>query len=194
MPDPTPKSLLRKHLLGVRSTLPQRADLDAALARRLADELIRRAPRCVGFYWPIQGEFDALAVVTGWLAAATASSPRMAALPVVQAPAAPLDFHRWTPTTPMVEGRYRIPIPDGTDAVTPDLLLVPCVGFTRDGLRLGYGGGFYDRTLQAMHPTPQTLGIAFDALEIASLSAEAHDVALDAIVTESDIHTRAPHP
>ncbi|WP_353192514.1 5-formyltetrahydrofolate cyclo-ligase [Pandoraea pnomenusa] len=181
---------MRKALLTARSTLADRGARDAALAARLAAELARRAPRCVGFYWPIQNEFDAREVVAAWLAQALAGHARLAALPVVTAPAAPLVFHRWTPDTPMTEGHYRIPVPHGTDAVVPDLLLIPCVGFTRDGLRLGYGGGFYDRTLHSMAPAPQTLGIAYDALEVEHLSAEAHDLALDAIVTESATHTR----
>ncbi|WP_150575794.1 5-formyltetrahydrofolate cyclo-ligase [Pandoraea aquatica] len=181
---------MRRSLLDARSTLAARAELDAALATRLTDELARRAPRCIGFYWPIQDEFDARGVVTAWLAAAAPDRPRLAALPVVTAPATPLVFHRWTPDTPMVEGRYRIPVPRDTEVVVPDLLLVPCVGFTREGLRLGYGGGFYDRTLHAMKPAPQTLGIAYDILEVQDLSAEAHDLALDAIVTESAIYAR----
>ncbi|MCE4061056.1 5-formyltetrahydrofolate cyclo-ligase [Pandoraea sputorum] len=188
----SPKALLRRALLDARSTLDARAERDAALATRLADELSRRAPRCIGFYWPIQDEFDARDVVATWLAAASPDAPRFAALPVVTAPATPLVFHRWTPDTPMMEGRYRIPIPRDTEMLVPDLLLVPCVGFTRDGLRLGYGGGFYDRTLHAMKPAPQTLGIAYDLLEVHDLSAEAHDLALDAIVTESATYARPP--
>ncbi|AOX47923.1 5-formyltetrahydrofolate cyclo-ligase [Pandoraea norimbergensis] len=196
--DAHQKRELRRSLLATREALAGRDTLDAALARRLTAEIARRAPRCIGFYWPIQSEFDARGVVGAWLGelasapdsadaadSAAASLPRLAALPVVTAPATPLVFHRWTPDTPMIEGRYRIPVPQDTEVLVPDLLLVPCVGFTRDGLRLGYGGGFYDRTLHALSPRPQTLGIAYDALEIASLVAEAHDLALDAIVTET---------
>ncbi|AKM30816.1 5-formyltetrahydrofolate cyclo-ligase [Pandoraea faecigallinarum] len=190
MEAPAAKARLRKALLDARRTLEDRAARDAALAARLSGELVRRAPRCIGFYWPIQGEFDARDVVAAWLAQAPAGATRSAALPVVTAPDAPLVFHRWTPGTPMVEGRYRIPVPRDTDVLAPDLLLVPCVGFTRDGLRLGYGGGFYDRTLHAMSPAPRTLGIAYDALEIAQLRAEAHDLALDAVVTESATFVR----
>lgn len=186
------KAQLRKALLDARNTLDGRAAHDAALATRLSGELTRLAPRCVGFYWPIQNEFDARGVITAWLARAPADTLRLAALPVVTAPAAPLVFHRWTPDTPMMEGRYRIPVPRDTEVLVPDLLLVPCVGFTRDGLRLGYGGGFYDRTLHSMAPPPHTLGIAYDVLEIEHLSAEAHDLALDAIVTESIVHRRDP--
>ncbi|MFJ2994230.1 5-formyltetrahydrofolate cyclo-ligase [Pandoraea sp. NPDC087047] len=185
---------MRKALLDARSTLAERATRDAALATRLTAELARRAPRCIGFYWPIQDEFDARELICAWLAQTSpgqpSDGPRQAALPVVIARNAPLVFHRWTPDTPMTEGRYRIPVPSRTEVLTPDLLLVPCVGFTREGLRLGYGGGFYDRTLHSMTPAPQTLGIAYDCLEIEHLSAEAHDLALDAIVTESATFVR----
>ncbi|WP_374620005.1 5-formyltetrahydrofolate cyclo-ligase [Pandoraea sp.] len=186
----TGKAQLRKALLDTRNALTTRDARDAALAARLSGELARRAPRCVGFYWPIQGEFDARALICAWLAQASPGAPRLAALPVVTAPAAPLAFHRWTPDTVMTEGHYRIPVPREPDLIVPDLLLVPCVGFTRDGLRLGYGGGFYDRTLHSMTPAPQTLGVAYDALEVPHLSAEAHDLALDAIVTESATFAR----
>lgn len=207
------KRALRRTLLATRESLAGRDALDAALAQRLADEIARCAPRCIGFYWPIQGEFDARGVVGHWLAeaaaassttgatstASTATATRLAALPVVTAPATPLVFHRWTPDTPMTEGHYRIPVPKDTEVLVPDLLLVPCVGFTRTGLRLGYGGGFYDRTLHSLSPAPRTLGIAYDALEVAELTAEAHDLALDAIVTESATYRGpdappAPHP
>ncbi|VVD72691.1 5-formyltetrahydrofolate cyclo-ligase [Pandoraea communis] len=195
MESTTGKTRLRKALLDVRATLGAREARDAALAARLRDELTRRAPRCVGFYWPIQGEFDAREVVSAWLAQASPEALRLAALPVVTAPATPLVFHHWTPATPMKDGRYGIPVPADAEVLVPDLLLVPCVGFTRDGLRLGYGGGFYDRTLHSMTPAPQTLGIAYDALEIEHLGAEAHDLALDAIVTESATFARllGPH-
>ncbi|SUA79249.1 5-formyltetrahydrofolate cyclo-ligase family protein [Pandoraea pnomenusa] len=186
------KAALRKALLAARSTLAGRAARDAALAARLAAELRARAPRCVGFYWPIRAEFDARDVVSAWLAQAPTAS--LAALPIVTAPSAPLVFHRWTPDTPMTEGRYGIAVPRDTEVVVPDLLLVPCVGFTRSGLRLGYGGGFYDRTLHSLVPAPHTLGIAYDALEIERLDAEAHDLALDAIVTESAIYPRSGDP
>ncbi|VVD75066.1 5-formyltetrahydrofolate cyclo-ligase [Pandoraea anhela] len=179
---------MRKALLDARSTLDERTARDGALAVRLTGELARRAPRCIGFYWPIQSEFDARAVICTWLAGAPAGTLRLAALPVVTAPATPLVFHRWTPDTPMTQGRYDIPVPQDTEVLVPDLLLVPCVGFTRSGLRLGYGGGFYDRTLHSMTPAPQTLGIAYDALEIEQLDAEAHDLPLDAIVTESAVY------
>lgn len=93
----------------------------------------------------------------------------------------------WTPDTTMRAGHYGIPVPDGTAAATPDALLIPCVGFSAEKFRLGYGGGFYDRTLAAMAERgaqPLAIGIAFDACRIA-LRPAAHDLPMDWLVTES---------
>ncbi|SCU73790.1 5-Formyltetrahydrofolate cyclo-ligase (fragment) [Cupriavidus necator] len=109
---------------------------------------------------------------------------RSAALPSVSRPGAPLDFHLWTPDTPMATGHYGIPVPDGTEAVTPDALLIPCVGFSPDKFRLGYGGGFYDRTLAAMAQRPVAIGIGYENCRL-PLQAQPHDIAMDWIVTES---------
>jgi 5,10-methenyltetrahydrofolate synthetase len=111
----------------------------------------------------------------------------MAALPVVIAPRSPLVFHAWSADAAMKPGRYRIPVPSEECAVVPDLLLVPCVGFDAARYRLGYGGGYYDRTL-AHWPRaarPVTIGVAFEAGKCDALPHETHDVPLDAIVTEA---------
>jgi len=172
---------LRRRLLDVRATLPQRAAADARIAAALSDLLAGLAAHRLGFYWPIQQEFDARAVVAQWLAAVPG---RVAALPVISRPGAPLDFHDWTPATPMTAGHYGIPIPDGTAPVTPDVLLIPCVGFSAGKYRLGYGGGFYDRTLAALHGNPVAIGIGFEACRI-DLPPQAHDLPMDWIVSEN---------
>ncbi|MEK7491607.1 MAG: 5-formyltetrahydrofolate cyclo-ligase, partial [Pseudomonadota bacterium] len=162
---PEDRRALRRRLLALRAALPDRETADAQIAAALAPLLERLGVQRLGFYWPIQQEFDARDTVARWLAAMPG---RMAALPVVSRPAAPLDFHAWTPDTTMRAGQYGIPVPDGTGAVTPDALLIPCVGFSADKFRLGYGGGFYDRTLAAMaaaNATPIAIGIGFAACE-----------------------------
>lgn len=182
--DMSDRRALRAMLLARRAQLPERAAADARIERALDTLLERLAVHCVGFYWPIQQEFDARAVVARWL---QGMPGRQAALPVVSAPATPLDFHLWTPDTPMRTGRYGIPVPDGTDAAAPDALIIPCVGFSADKFRLGYGGGFYDRTL-AVYPArarrPLAIGIGFEACRI-PLRAGAHDLPMDWIVTEA---------
>lgn len=172
---------LRAALLARRASLPHRARLDARIEAELAALLDWLPVRCLGFYWPIQQEFDARALVARWLAAAAG---RDAALPAVSRPGVPLDFHRWTPDTPMREGRYGIPVPDGTAAVTPDALLIPCVGFSAEKFRLGYGGGFYDRTLAALPGKPVAIGIGYEDCRIA-LAPAAHDIPMDWMVTEA---------
>ncbi|CAG9182245.1 5-formyltetrahydrofolate cyclo-ligase [Cupriavidus pinatubonensis] len=189
-PSPPPDSAaaedrraLRARLLAERAAVADRADADERIAAGLLPLLERLAIRCLGFYWPIQQEFDARGVVTQWLSADTS---RRAALPAVSRPGAPLDFHLWTPDTPMTKGHYGIPVPDGTEAAQPDALLIPCVGFSPDKFRLGYGGGFYDRTLAAMSGSPVAIGIGFEACRIA-LQAQEHDLPMDWIVSEAGV-------
>ncbi|WP_082926151.1 5-formyltetrahydrofolate cyclo-ligase [Cupriavidus sp. D384] len=177
---------LRRDLLARRAALPGRAASDAAIDHALGPLLERLGIRKLGFYWPIQQEFDARGTVARWLGAMPG---RVAALPVVSAPGTPLDFHLWTPDTMMRAGHYGIPVPDGTEAVTPDALLIPCVGFSANKFRLGYGGGFYDRTLAALAglgATPIAIGIGFGACEI-PLVAQAHDLPMDWLVTEAGV-------
>ena len=178
---PEDRRALRSRLLGLRAALPAREAADARIEAALLQLLDRLAVHCLGFYWPIQQEFDARGAVTRWLAEAPG---RQAALPAVSRPGAPLDFHLWTPQTPMATGHYGIPVPDGTDAAAPDALVIPCVGFSPDKFRLGYGGGFYDRTLAAMPLAPVAIGVGYEACRIA-LQAQAHDLPMDWVVTEA---------
>ncbi|PXW22326.1 5-formyltetrahydrofolate cyclo-ligase [Paraburkholderia caballeronis] len=188
-PPAESKKALRARLLAVRVAAASDPVLNDALAARLAALLGRFEPRCIGFYWPLRGEFDARALIASWLAD---DQRRSAALPVIRERHTALEFHAWTPATPMREGHHRIPEPASAARVLPDLLLVPCVGFDADGYRLGYGGGYYDRTLAAWSGAtpPVTIGIAYDACRIATglLEREAHDLPLDAIVTDASCH------
>ncbi|MGN6084184.1 5-formyltetrahydrofolate cyclo-ligase [Trinickia sp.] len=184
-PSSESKAELRKRLLQARADAAVQGRANAPLAAGLREALNRYAPHTVGFYWPLDGEFDARAMIGEWLAQ---DARRQAALPVVAMKGHALRFHAWTPNTPMRIGHHRIPEPDQTEPVLPDLLLVPCVGFDDDGYRLGYGGGYYDRTLAAWPGTvlPVTIGIAYEACR-AALPRETHDVPLDAIVTDAGL-------
>ncbi len=185
------KSTLRASLLATRETQGGEADHEArgeALARRLM-EGVGRYPEasCIGFYWPVAGEFDARNVLSVWLALAAS---RTAALPVVVAPRQPLVFHAWRCDSAMKKGRYGIAVPEEERLVVPDLLLIPCVGFDADRYRLGYGGGYYDRTL-AFWPAdrkPATIGVAFESARCDALPRGEFDLPLGAIVTESGIY------
>ncbi|HEX7909550.1 MAG TPA: 5-formyltetrahydrofolate cyclo-ligase [Paraburkholderia sp.] len=162
---------------------------NAALGRHLLDALKRYGVTSAGFYWPLAGEFDARAAIAVWLAA---DASREASLPVVKERGAPLEFHAWTPDMPMKIGHHKIPEPASARVVFPELLFVPCVGFDAEGYRLGYGGGYYDRTLAAWPDSsrPVTVGIAYEACRTPALQREAHDIALDLIVTEAGLYPR----
>jgi 5-formyltetrahydrofolate cyclo-ligase len=96
-------------------------------------------------------------------------------------------FHAWAPDTPMQPGHHRIPEPASGRVVIPELLLIPCVGFDAEGYRLGYGGGYYDRTLAAWPggKQPVTVGIAYEACRVDALDRETHDIPLDVIITDT---------
>jgi 5-formyltetrahydrofolate cyclo-ligase len=194
-PQPESKKDWRATLLPRRIEAASDVAISDALTVRLEALVSQFDPHSIGFYWPLRGEFDARAWITAWLAA---NPSRRAALPAIPERHTPLTFLAWTPEAPMREGHHGIPEPAAQEVIVPDLLLVPCVGFDRDGYRLGYGGGYYDRTLAAWpgKTPPITVGIAYEACRIEEgvLAREAHDLPLDAVVTEAATHLarRAP--
>jgi 5-formyltetrahydrofolate cyclo-ligase len=134
-----------------------------------------------------QAAINFIATVTGAAADApggASRSPRKIGLPVVDKVHKTLTFYSWYPGCPMEEDAYNIPKPKDTEIVVPTLLFVPCVGFGPGGYRLGYGGGFYDRTLAALQPKPITVGLAYSHAFSADLEPEPHDVPLAAILTD----------
>lgn len=133
----------------------------------------------LGFYWPIQGEYDARPVVTRWLAGGTS---RRAALPVVIRRATPLVFRNWTPDTPMMPAGFGTSVPLPDEQVIPRTLLIPLVGFDLAGYRLGYGGGYYDRTVAALPQRPHTIGIGYSICRLASIEPQSFDLKLDRLV------------
>jgi 5,10-methenyltetrahydrofolate synthetase len=184
------KKGLRRMLFEARLHASRDPDVSAALNRRLLDMLRKHAPRRVGFYWPLEGEFDARGAIATWLALDAA---REACVPVVMQRHAPLAFHAWTPDMPMEIGEHRIPVPATARDVMPDLVFVPCVGFDEDGYRLGYGGGYYDRTLagwRAAGVAPVAIGVAYEACRTNALPREPHDLPLDAIITDAGCYPR----
>jgi 5-formyltetrahydrofolate cyclo-ligase len=141
----------------------------------------------VSFYWPFQGEFDARPFVTDLRGRGV-----RAVLPAVVAKSQPLEFREWWPGVAMANGAYDLPVPDGTAVLTPDALLIPALGFGSQGDRLGYGGGYFDRTLAALRPKPIAVGLAFELSRIATIVPQPHDVLMDFIVTESGIEAAVP--
>lgn len=156
-----------------------------AICDTLAAEFTMPRNATIGFYWPIRGEVDLVGFVTDLV-----EEGARAALPVVVAKKRPVAFHSWYPGAPMAPGVWRIPEPRGGHVVVPDILLVPLLGFDLIRYRLGNGGGYYDRTLGAMDIKPYTIGVGFDCLRLETIYPFAHDVPLDAIVTESGVRAR----
>jgi len=175
------KKALRRQLQAERLSLIDRHQRSMQLQEVLRVWLVGRRESRIGAYWPIKGEFDALPALYRW---SEAHAQRRIGLPVIERETKQLRFHVWYPGCEMEEDAYGIPKPKDTEAFHPELLLVPCVGYGPRGLRLGYGGGFYDRTLATLQPRPVTVGLAFSNGHVPWLEAEAHDVPLDAILTE----------
>jgi 5,10-methenyltetrahydrofolate synthetase len=175
------KKTLRRQLLAERQSLIDRHQRAMQLQEVLRVWLLSRADKAIGVYWPIKGEFDALPALFRW---AEADEERCIGLPVVNKATKQLTFHMWFPGCEMEDDAYGIPKPRDTPAFVPTLLLVPCVGFGPQGVRLGYGGGFYDRTLATLQPRPVTVGLAYSHGYLPWLTAEPHDVPLDAVLTE----------
>lgn len=117
---------------------------------------------------------------------------REVALPVVVGPGLPLEFRRWTRATPMASGVYDIPYPAEGEGVRPGALLVPLVGFDEGGFRLGYGGGFYDRTLASEPAKPLAIGVGFELSRLATIFPLPHDIPMDYIVTEKALYRPGP--
>lgn len=177
----------RASLLERRVAAPRelRAAWSAAVATQVLDLLAAMPPGLLGFYLPFKGEFDARPLVRSVLARGW-----RAALPAVIDKKGPLEFRAWQPGAELVPGVYDIPVPKTRDVVAPNVLLVPVVGFDREGYRLGYGGGYYDRTLDASDPRPQTIGVGFELSRLATIFPQPHDIPLDCVVTEAGIQPR----
>ncbi len=141
----------------------------------------------IGICWPFQAEFDARPLATRLL-----KQGARAALPVVIAKAQPLAFREWFPGCVMVEGAYDLPVPDGTALLRPTALLIPAVGVGRQGDRLGYGGGFFDRTLAALNPKPLSIALAFELSRVETTDPQSHDILMDFVITEAAIQRAVP--
>jgi 5-formyltetrahydrofolate cyclo-ligase len=179
------KAQLRRQLQAERQSLVDRHQRSVHLQEVLRVWLVGRQESSIGAYWPIKGEFDSLPALYRW---SEAYDHRRIGLPVINRATKQLSFHVWYPGCEMEEDAFGIPKPKDTEQFAPQMLLVPCVGFGPGGLRLGYGGGFYDRTLAAIAPPPITVGVGYAHGFVPWLEAEPHDVPLDVILTEDGVH------
>ncbi len=179
-PSPQPRALLRKSLLDQRrnTVAAQRQQWDEKIAAKVLDWCRQNRPVSLGVFWPIQAEPD-LQLCYPILQ----ELGIQLALPLVQNKAQALTFLAWAPGDRMTTDEYGIPVPaQRVHIIQPAVLLIPCVGFNANNYRLGYGGGYYDRTLSTT-PRPQAIGIAYHQ-GLLDFAAQAHDLAMDLIITE----------
>jgi 5,10-methenyltetrahydrofolate synthetase len=178
------RSALRREKLAARTALDEttHAALSARITAHLAALLLPLPPQTLAFCAPVRGEFDArplaaLLIDRGW----------RTAMPVAEAPDAAMGFHTWTPASAMTIDRHGIPIPAEGQAIGPDIVLLPLVAFDTQGFRLGYGGGYFDRTLAALVPRPLAIGVGFELGRVADIRPQAHDMPLAGVVTEAGV-------
>ena len=173
------KSSLRNRLLKEREQMPP-------AVRELAEKKIsgdlkqilalKKGP--LGFYWPVRGEFDPRPVVKNWLSLNTSNA---ACLPVIIKKNNPMIFREWIPGQPMIKGTFNIDVPHPKNRILiPNILLVPTLGFNQKNFRLGYGGGYYDRTLAQFNAF--TIGLCFEHGRSFEIVEEQHDIPLDLII------------
>lgn len=178
------RAVLRREKLAARMALDEKDHLALSLRveAHLDALLLPYPPRTLAFCAPVRKEFDARRLAShlierGWLAA----------MPVVEAAETPMSFRIWTPLCAMGSDRHGIPIPLGGASIVPDIVLLPLVAFDPRGFRIGYGGGYFDRTLATLVPRPLAIGVGFELGRVADIRPQAHDLSLDMVVTEAGI-------
>jgi 5-formyltetrahydrofolate cyclo-ligase len=149
-------------------------------------DLLQQQPVArLGVYWPFQAEYDPRPLIDRLVAAGIA-----VALPAVVDKKGPLEYRAWRPGEALVDGVWNIPIPEKRDIVVPEAVLAPLVGFDRFCWRLGYGGGYFDRTLAALRPQPRAIGVGFEFSAIETIHPQPFDVPMDLVVTEAAVRRR----
>ena len=170
--------------------LAERLTLDAETRKRYSNHIAIGLDAAIGdlsglivsAYWPFRGEPD----LRDWLEGLALQGGR-SALPVVVAKRTPLVFRLWGRGDRLERGVWNIPVPVDGAEVLPDVVIAPLVGFDRAGYRLGYGGGFFDRTLAALPKRPLVIGVGYAQASIATIYPQPHDIPMDLIVTEREI-------
>jgi 5-formyltetrahydrofolate cyclo-ligase len=159
-----------------------RSGLAEPMLANLTTVLEKLSISTLGIYWPIQREID----VRPTADALRVSRGIQVGLPVVVEKGAPLEYWAWAMGDPMTRGFWNIPVPKNRNPVAPDVVVAPLVGF-QDSYRLGYGGGYFDRTLASRNPRPIAIGFGFEFSRLEGFVAQPHDVPMDVIVTDKAI-------
>jgi 5-formyltetrahydrofolate cyclo-ligase len=173
----------------------ERSSVDAATLerwRRRIDAFLERsfpglAGRRVGFCWPVKNEYDAR-----HFARTLRSRGSLTALPVVVAPRQPLVFREWHPGVELAKGALEIPYPVNSAEVLPEAVLLPMNGWDPQGYRLGYGAGFFDRTLASLKDRPVVIGISYEQARLDTIHPQPWDIPVDYLVTERGVYRRDP--
>lgn len=189
IPDAVPvwRRTLRQQLIDKRSALP-RAILEE-YRHRIDTHLQRAFPDLthgvIAFCWPYKNEYDAR-----HLLATLRRRGATTALPAIVAPRAPLVFREWHPGITLKAGPLGIPFPPDSAEVQPDSVLLPVVGFDAAGYRLGYGGGYFDRTLAAIARRPRVIALGYEFMFVETIHPQPHDIPVDYVVTERGVYVR----
>lgn len=179
------KAWLRKELYARRKAAHEDADAKGPLANARLQQLIGDpGGKVVAGYRPIRSEIDPTPTMTALCEAGV-----RVAVPVIEAKDSPLLFHEWTPDCEMIEGAFGAEVPANAVKLFPVILITPLVGWDRQGWRLGYGGGFYDRSLEQLrsHRPVTAIGFAYAEQELGEAPRERTDQRLDAIVTDKEV-------
>jgi len=179
------RKLTREQLIERRTALSVEAR--HALGDRARAQLLQavdlNAYKVLGFCWAIKGEIDVRRIAEHHLA-----QGGEVALPVMVKESAAVEFWRWHPGMAMQTGIWNIPIPKERDVLALDAVLVPLVGFDAQGYRLGYGGGYFDRTLAAARRRPLAIGLGYADSALPTIYPQAHDIPMNLVVTEQSVH------
>ena len=169
----------RARLITARLAIPidERVRLSRTIGNQLDELLSERDRSVVSVYWPFRGEPD----LRPWMKTAHRHGWRVA-LPVVEAKATPLSFREWAPECRMERGVWIIPIPADGEELVPEIAIAPLVGVDPARYRLGYGGGFFDRTLASLSPRPFAIGVGYEVAQIGSIFPQWHDVPMEVVL------------
>lgn len=182
----------RERLRAERSAMPEEARTRATAAIQAhLSALITEEPvsgRVIAVYWPIQNEPD----LGPWFDTLRGQGAVLA-LPVPVSPPQPMTFRRWDAGARLVRGFGKIPVPpEDAPEVTPGVVLAPVIGWDDAGFRLGYGAGYFDRTLASLTDPPLAIGLGYQSARLPTIVPQRHDVPMHVVVTECGIQTRRP--
>ena len=176
----TRKKNLRKKFINLRNSLQPSAKLEAdTKISNALETLLNDCKGPVSFYWPMRNEFDPVTIISKWL---ISTKGRYAALPIIIQKNSPMKFLNWDTKTKLENGLFNLLAPPKTSPeVKPSVIIIPCVGFDSKNYRIGYGGGYYDRTL-VQYPDAKKIGIGYKSCRIENLWPEKYDIPMDLVI------------